>query len=252
MRIRTLLALSFAAVIGFSSGARAARITDGGDDPSTPSASNPGASPGSGTSTGGTTSTPSVTLTWTAPGDSLSGIASFYDLRYSTNPISETMWPFAVEVGNLPLPGAPGTQQSITIDGLTSGVTYYFAIRSADAYGNWSGLSNLAVRSSDVVGTGPKTSPPDGIEFAPPAPNPARSVTRFAFALPRAARLEARVFDVTGRLVRTLATGERPAGRASLEWDLADDRGQPLAAGVYLVRADVAGQLFSRRVVVVR
>jgi hypothetical protein len=60
--------------------------------------------------------------------------------------------------------------------------------------------------------------------------------THVAFSLPGAAMADLRVYDVTGRLVRTLLAGELPAGEHVSEWDRRDAIGRRVAAGVYLVR----------------
>lgn len=87
----------------------------------------------------------SLTLTWTAPADSgPEGKAASYDLRYSTSVINEQNWANATKVSGLPTPAAAGTSQTFTVSGLSAGATYYFAIKSADAAGNISGLSNVA------------------------------------------------------------------------------------------------------------
>ena len=57
------------------------------------------------------------------------------------------------------------------------------------------------------------------------------------------------VYDLSGRLVRTLADGERAAGEHVIEWDGRDDARISLAAGVYFVRFDAAGVREMRKVV---
>ena len=58
-------------------------------------------------------------------------------------------------------------------------------------------------------------------------------VATVQFGLARPDRVEARIYDVAGRRVRTLADREFRAGEHRLVWDGTDDRGQPLARGVY-------------------
>src|SRR5262249_27579751 len=95
-----------------------------------------------------------VTLRWTATGDDgSSGMASAYDMRYSTSPITAANFASATAVPVQPVPQAPGTVQSYLMTGLTPGTTYYFAIKVGDEAGNWSAISNvLNVRTtaSDV------------------------------------------------------------------------------------------------------
>lgn len=86
----------------------------------------------------------SVRLTWTAPGDdSLSGTAAAYDLRMSTSPIDAGNFASATVVTSLPTPLAAGTSQSKTVTGLTAATDYWFALKTRDDAGNWSGISNI-------------------------------------------------------------------------------------------------------------
>jgi FlgD Ig-like domain len=101
----------------------------------------------------------SVRLTWTAVGDdSLTGTATVYDLRMSTSPISEAQWSAATSVAGVPTPLASGTLQTALVNGLTRGTTYYFAIKTGDDAGNWSGISNV-VQWDWVLDTAPPAAP---------------------------------------------------------------------------------------------
>ncbi len=71
------------------------------------------------------------------------------------------------------------------------------------------------------------------------APNPFARRTALEFRLPEAAAVDAAVFDVRGRLVRTLAAGGiLPAGRHRLDWDGRIADGRAAASGVYFVRLE--------------
>jgi len=60
------------------------------------------------------------------------------------------------------------------------------------------------------------------------------------------------MFDLAGRLVRTLVDGKRPAGVQSIVWDLRDDAGRAVPAGLYRCRLAAAGASEQRRFVVIR
>ncbi len=79
----------------------------------------------------GNPTTSSITLTWTAPGDDGStGTATSYDIRYSTSTINDSNWASATQVTGEPAPAVAGTNQNMTITGLSSNTTYYFAIKT--------------------------------------------------------------------------------------------------------------------------
>lgn len=72
-------------------------------------------------------------------------------------------------------------------------------------------------------------------------PNPFNPATTVCFELAHAGRALVGVYDLSGRLVRTLADELRPAGPQSVVWDGVDAQGQPAASGVYLVRLAADG-----------
>jgi hypothetical protein len=67
-------------------------------------------------------------------------------------------------------------------------------------------------------------------------PNPAERASEVRFTLPRAGAASVTVLDVSGRRVRMLARGSFAAGEHVRPWDLRDDAGHTVGAGLYLVR----------------
>jgi len=67
-------------------------------------------------------------------------------------------------------------------------------------------------------------------------PNPFNPQTTIAFSLSARGRISLAIYDVSGRIVRTLANETRAAGAYELTWDGRDDRGQAVASGVYFYR----------------
>lgn len=190
----------------------------------------------------------SVMLHWTAPGDDGTiGQAVAYTLRFSTSPLTAANFQTGFLVPGVPAPKPAGTQESYRVRGLESGRQYYFAILTTDDAGNTALLSNVASTVAQAVSVGDV---PTVLEFPAPWPNPARQVTRVAFALPEAAMVQVEVFDVTGRFRRTLARGWYDPGRTELVWDLRDETGSTVSAGIYLVRARLGARSWTRRIVV--
>jgi DNA-binding beta-propeller fold protein YncE len=90
----------------------------------------------------------------------------------------------------------------------------------------------------------------DAVTLGLPAPNPARTVVRLDVTLAEPGPVRVDVFDLAGRRVRSLADGGFAARVTPLKWDLRDQGGRRLAAGVYVVRAATARRSVTRRLVV--
>jgi len=87
-------------------------------------------------------------LTWTAPGDDGSeGRAATYDLRRAAATITEANWASATPVDGEPTPKSAGGTETFPVSGLAPGVTYYFGMKTTDADGNESTLSNVCSRT---------------------------------------------------------------------------------------------------------
>ena len=70
-------------------------------------------------------------------------------------------------------------------------------------------------------------------------PNPFNPSTTIAFDLPRAEVVRLTVFDISGRLIRSLVNGSTyVAGRHQVEWNGRDEAGQRAASGVYFYRIE--------------
>ena len=91
-----------------------------------------------------------------------------------------------------------------------------------------------------------------GIRFADPSPNPARASLTLRFALPHEAPVRLAIYDVTGRRVRELTSGAQAAGEHAVAWDLRDERGQAVGAGLYFARLEAEGSALTRRLATVR
>jgi len=94
----------------------------------------------------------SVTLAWTAVGDDgLAGIATTYDIRYTTSAIDESNFNTATVVADTQAPLPVGSAESFKVTGLEPSTEYFFAIKVGDDAGNWSGLSNVISRTTASV-----------------------------------------------------------------------------------------------------
>jgi hypothetical protein len=81
-------------------------------------------------------------------------------------------------------------------------------------------------------------------------PSPARGPVTIELQLAQPLRGAVQVFDIEGRLLRSLPVAARSAGRLHLLWDGRDADGRGLRGGIYFVRARTGGGLLERRLVV--
>jgi hypothetical protein len=58
------------------------------------------------------------------------------------------------------------------------------------------------------------------------------------------------VFDRSGRVVKTIRPGGIGPGRHDYTWNLADDRGEHIAAGIYFLRLETGGRAVTHKFVV--
>jgi hypothetical protein len=84
-------------------------------------------------------------------------------------------------------------------------------------------------------------------------PNPFNPSTTIRFALPRDADVTLKVYDVAGRLVRTLLEREpRDAGVHDALWDGNDTGGNPVSSGVYFYRLTAGTETLTRKAVLLK
>ncbi|MEK7331097.1 MAG: S8 family serine peptidase, partial [Candidatus Eisenbacteria bacterium] len=94
----------------------------------------------------------SAELRWTAPrDDGPLGRASQYEIRRALFPLTETNFGSTTLVGGAPTPAAASAPESLIVPGLAEGTTYYFALRSQDAAGNVSLISNV-LQGTTIIG----------------------------------------------------------------------------------------------------
>ncbi len=109
-----------------------------------------------------------------------------------------------------------------------------------------------ALRSPGVLGVeGPET-PPSIDRLRPPAPNPTRGTTVLSYSLTHAGRVRLGVYDLSGRLLRTLVDAEGHAGAATVTWDGTNESGARLGTGMYFIRLVGPGTRLTRRVALLR
>jgi len=133
------------------------------------------------------------------------------------------------------------------IDFTDSGV-YEFRLNENDATYE---ITLIAV--TDVVDTG--NGVPRDLYLGPAIPNPFNPVTEIAYGIPSSAgvyRVSLKIYDATGRRVKTLVDAARGPGTYRVVWDGRDQRGVQAASGVYFYRLAWRGRAETQRMVLLK
>jgi N-acetylneuraminic acid mutarotase len=142
-----------------------------------------------------------------------------------------------------------------TLLGVSTDTTYvsqihgagYFRVRAVDLHGN-EGPATTAFANLLSVDDRPTA----GLALFAPAPNPSQGPTRIRYSLARAGIVRLALYDLSGRLCHTLASGSRSPGQHEIGFSLQDARGVRLRAGLYFLRLEAENQVVTRRLVIAR
>ncbi|RKY75118.1 hypothetical protein DRQ12_12425, partial [candidate division KSB1 bacterium] len=77
---------------------------------------------------------------------------------------------------------------------------------------------------------------PDNFHLTQNFPNPFNSSTTVVYSIPKTTNVELSIYDICGRLIRSLVRGKASAGIYSVRWDGKDNSGKEVGSGVYLYR----------------
>jgi flagellar hook assembly protein FlgD len=84
-------------------------------------------------------------------------------------------------------------------------------------------------------------------------PNPFNPTTTITFELAEATTVTLRIFDGSGRIVRTLLDAANKARDFhSVTWDGNDDSGQRVASGLYIYRLQAGSTVLTRKMVLMK
>jgi hypothetical protein len=111
---------------------------------------------------------------------------------------------------------------------------YYYRIQFSDIHGNLSEFS-------EVMGSGSTSGVGDSLPLAfameQNFPNPFNPQTTIKFSLPQSSPVTLRIYDVSGKLVRNLISGQvMEAGHREKVWNGQDANNQAVSAGIYFYK----------------
>ncbi|MFH1279936.1 MAG: M28 family peptidase [Candidatus Eisenbacteria bacterium] len=91
------------------------------------------------------------------------------------------------------------------------------------------------------------------VVLGPNVPNPFNPVTDIRFAVPAPGRkVTLKIYDLSGREVRTLVDAEKLSGERNVTWNGTDNAGHDVASGVYFYRLEAGGEKLAKKLLLVR
>jgi len=100
----------------------------------------------------------------------------------------------------------------------------------------WTGIDSWTSFSTDCSSMPVSEEPITVTEFKlhDAYPNPFNPRTSIRYDLPKASKVSISIYDLMGRKVRNLVTGQVSAGSHITQWDASNDMGSQVSAGVYI------------------
>jgi hypothetical protein len=83
-------------------------------------------------------------------------------------------------------------------------------------------------------------------------PNPFNPITSIEYSLQKTGHVHLRIYDVSGRLVRTLVNEVQQMGPKRVIWNGLNNQGQEASSGIYFCRLDAGNFLATRKIVLLR
>ena len=83
-------------------------------------------------------------------------------------------------------------------------------------------------------------------------PNPFNPFTVLRYELHESIFVKITIYDIMGRLVKNLVSGEQSFGFKSVKWNAIDNFGQPVSAGVYLYQIEAGSFTQTKKIILVR
>jgi hypothetical protein len=84
------------------------------------------------------------------------------------------------------------------------------------------------------------------------APNPFSNSTIISFSLQQAQKVSVIIYDIDGRLIKTLADAEMQAGTHQIVWNAKDEKGNAVSAGIYLLRMQAGNYSETKKLLIVK
>jgi hypothetical protein len=115
------------------------------------------------------------------------------------------------------------------------------------------GLSMADAFPGEGVSVAEDNQSPSAFNLRQNAPNPFNPSTTIHYDVPDGGGdVTLQIYDVSGRLVRTLVNGYEPSGARAVSWNGRNDHGHPMASGIYFYRMTAPGFSEMKKMILLR
>jgi hypothetical protein len=141
---------------------------------------------------------------------------------------------------------------------ISAGTRTFYAVCEnyveTDGNGRASSYASLSVEffPGYVTGVENKDKIPMAIELEQNYPNPFNPSTTIGFNLPEKAQVNVSIYDIEGKLVKTLVDETLSEGYQQITWDGTDAKGNSAASGVYFYCLTSESHVVTRKMVLIK
>jgi hypothetical protein len=144
------------------------------------------------------------------------------------------------------------TENSYLIDYRENG-TYFYQVRAVDAQDQWSGFSNREEAIVNTqVGITDEVSVPFEFNLSQNYPNPFNARTEISFSLAAPGEVKLEIFDISGRLVKTLVNNRLEKGHHVIVWDGLNDQNEGVSTGIYFYKLSTGERSISKQMTLLK
>jgi hypothetical protein len=128
-------------------------------------------------------------------------------------------------------------------------------VMAGDAGGNWSPPNNYYYKLTGLTSIEEENPNklPTITALNAPKPNPvANGLTHISFTISEPTKASLKIYDASGRIVKTLVNSKLERGVYNLNWNGIDDHNNAIAEGIYFYTLQTDNQSFTKKLVFTR
>ncbi len=132
------------------------------------------------------------------------------------------------------------------------GITYFYYTEGSSGYGELEAAEINGVTYGDFVGIDDGSPIPSSFALHPAFPNPFNPVTTIKYELSANTNINLIIYNIMGKQVQTLTSGNKKAGLHTVIWDGTNSRNEPVSTGMYLVQLTTPNSVHTQKIVLMK